>query len=402
MTGLIILTVLVLLLTGMGVAFLGSIKLDLARQLKMDEAKIGSLVSLFGFVTIPMFFVTGLMTDTCSKKTIIFVGVLLMMLSFLLFSRVKKYLHAVIAVLMFSAGWATLINVVNVLMALVFRTPEQISAKTGLPFAMNLGNFIFGFGAFVTPIVFAYLLGRRGFERSMRYAGFLVAVLLTFTLFCEFDAPGRLVVEENSALQPVGMGIVDLLGSSNLWLCAAALFFYAPIEASVAAWTTTLLGEKGIGEKQANLGLSGFWLCYMLSRLFAALFVTGALTGMLRGLGWGIPVTAFTILLFSIFLILALSLLIGSNSKRMAMFSIILIGFSVGPLFPMIMATLLESFPEEVHGRAIGLFFGIGNWGWTLLPMCIGACARRKGIQQSFVLVILSALLLGAISLFMM
>lgn len=402
MIGLIILTALVLLLTGMGVAFLGSIKLDLARQLEIDEAKIGSLVSLFGLVTIPIFFVTGFMTDTCGKQTVIVVGVLLTMLSFLLFSRVRKYIHAVMAVLLFSAGWAALINVGNVLMALVFRTPEQISANAGLPFAMNLGNFIFGFGAFATPMVFSFLLEKSGFKLSMRYAGFFVAALLGFTLLCRFEPLGRLVAETGPVEKTVSMGLDDLLGSSKLWLCAAALFFYAPIEASVAAWTTTILREKGIEEKQAGLGLSGFWLCYMLSRLFAALFAVAALTGMLQALGWTIPVAAFTILLCSVLLVPALSLLIWSSGKRQAIISILLVGVTVGPLFPMIMATLLESFPEDVHGRAVGLFFGIGNWGWTLLPMCIGACAKRKGIQPGFALVILSALLLGFISLFMM
>ena len=44
----------VLLVTGMGAALLGSVKLALASRLKIDEARVGGLVSLFGFVMIPV------------------------------------------------------------------------------------------------------------------------------------------------------------------------------------------------------------------------------------------------------------------------------------------------------------------------------------------------------------
>ena len=45
-----------LLVSGMGVALLGSVKLPLARRLQIDEARVGGLVSLFGFVMIPVIF----------------------------------------------------------------------------------------------------------------------------------------------------------------------------------------------------------------------------------------------------------------------------------------------------------------------------------------------------------
>ena len=39
---------------GMCFALLGSVKLPLARKLKIDEAKVGGFVSVFGFTLIPM------------------------------------------------------------------------------------------------------------------------------------------------------------------------------------------------------------------------------------------------------------------------------------------------------------------------------------------------------------
>jgi len=49
MSLLLLLVVVILLATGMGTALLGSIKVTLARQLQIDEARIGGLVATFGF-----------------------------------------------------------------------------------------------------------------------------------------------------------------------------------------------------------------------------------------------------------------------------------------------------------------------------------------------------------------
>jgi hypothetical protein len=63
------------------------------------------------------------------------------------------------------------------------------------------------------------------------------------------------------------------------------------------------------------------------------------------------------------------------------------------------MAILLSSFPQSAWGRAIGLFFAIGGIGWTLIPMLIGAYARRTSIQQGFRIAIAAAVCLSLVAL---
>jgi len=48
-----------LLACGMGVALLGSVKIALAQRLQMDEARVGGLVSMFGFAMIPVMLAMG-------------------------------------------------------------------------------------------------------------------------------------------------------------------------------------------------------------------------------------------------------------------------------------------------------------------------------------------------------
>ena len=55
-----------------------------------------------------------------------------------------------------------------------------------------------------------------------------------------------------------------------LWLCAAGLFFYLPLEATMAAWFTTYLGNNGVKEGAASALLSAFWLAFVVSRLTVA------------------------------------------------------------------------------------------------------------------------------------
>jgi len=144
-----------LLAGGMGVALLGSVKIVLAQRLKMDEARLGGLVSMFGFAMIPVILTMGFLTDLLGPQLVVIVGAALMAASLVVLVASGKYWSALLAVLLLSAGWSALINVLNVGMLGAFGYSDV--------FAMNLGNTFFGLGAFLTPLVIASLLKRAGF-----------------------------------------------------------------------------------------------------------------------------------------------------------------------------------------------------------------------------------------------
>ena len=70
-------TIACLLFTGMGLALLGSVKLELARKLKIDETQVGGLVSLFGFTMIPVILTVGFLTDLVGQQVILVGGTVL-------------------------------------------------------------------------------------------------------------------------------------------------------------------------------------------------------------------------------------------------------------------------------------------------------------------------------------
>lgn len=370
-------TIMGLLATGMGVALLGSVKLPLARKLQIDEARVGGMVSMFGFAMIPTMLFVGFITDLVGMQPVVISGSVLMAASLVVLARSRAYLPALVAVLLLSAGWATLINVINPLSLFAFPGTKA--------YALNLACFFFGLGAFLTPLVVAFLLRHMNLTPALlMLAGFVVltAVLAVGVNFSALTA----TASEAATAAPADVGIRTLLMDPIMWLCALALFFYSPMEATMAAWATTHLGDKGVSEAAASGLLSGFWLLFMVSRLVAAFKLPeGSETVVILGL--------------AVLCVAVWAAVVFSRGRGMAIAMVVVAGLIFGPIFPTIMAVLLGHFDKSLHGRAVGLFFAIGGLGWTLIPMLIGACAQRKGVQRGFALAAASAVGLCVISL---
>jgi fucose permease len=375
-----LMTIVALLATGTGVALLGSVKLALARKLKIDEARVGGMVSVFGFAMIPVMLTVGFVTDLVGKQPVVIGGSLLMTGSFVLLAWSSTYWPALLAVLLLSAGWAMLINVINPISLFAFPGTEA--------YALNLACFFFGLGAFLTPLVVTYLVRRLGLRGALLVlAGFvlLTAVLAFIVDFSALTQP----TGQDAATAPADGNIATLLGDAMLWLCALALFFYAPLEATMAAWATTYLGDKGVSEGSASGLLSVFWLLFTGSRLVTAFALPKGSEATL--------VLALSALCIGVW-----TAVVFSRRRGMAIGSVVVAGLVFGPIFPTIMALLLGHFPKSLHGRAVGLFFAIGGLGWTAVPMLIGAYAQRTSVQRGFVMAAASAVGLCAIALILL
>ena len=157
------------------------------------------------------------------------------------------------------------------------------------------------------------------------------------------------------------------------------------VEISVSAWITTYLDENGVSERAAAGLLSVYWLVYMLARLTTAFALPAGLEKIF-------------IVFASLACIAILAGMVFSRNRIMAITMVILAGIVFGPLFPTIIAVLLGHFEPSLHGRAVGLFFAIGGIGWTIIPMAIGAYAKRTSIQRGFLMAMLSAVCLTGVA----
>jgi len=335
---------------------------------------------MFGFAMIPVMLVMGFLTDLLDKQAVVIAGSLLVTASLIVLSKAKKYLFVLVAVLLLSAGWSALVNVLNVMMQPAFGGSQT--------YAMNLGNFFFGAGAFLTPLLIAFLLQRAGYAPALLVLGLLALLVGVFALGVDFQALLPPAVE---GADP-GLGV--LLADPILWLTALALLFYAPMEATMAAWATTFLGDQGLSEGRAAAVLSGFWLAFTFSRLATALLVAS----------FPLPQGGDTLLIIilSILCIFVWAAAVLSPGRLMAGAAVVLAGLVFGPTFPTIIGVLMGHVSEDLSpalgGRAVGLFFMIGGIGWSVIPILIGAYARKTSIQRGFLVAVGAAVGLTAVA----
>lgn len=73
-------------------------------------------------------------------------------------------------------------------------------------------------------------------------------------------------------------------------------------------------------------------------------------------------------------------------NRGAACIMVLLAGVAFGPTFPTVIGVLTGHVHPAVTGRAVGLFFVVGGIGWSVIPILIGAYARKKGVQRAFVI----------------
>ena len=168
---------LALAIAGMCHALIGSVKVPLAKQLEIPESRVGQLISVFGFTLIPMAFAAGYFADTVGRNLVVEAGFVLVIVSVLVLATLKSYKMALVSILLLGTGWSALVNVLNALQGPAFLSRDDVSV-VNLPFAMNLGDFIFGMGAFIMPIVVTVMIKKTGLKTTfVSFADRQIAVI---------------------------------------------------------------------------------------------------------------------------------------------------------------------------------------------------------------------------------
>ncbi|MHC4177740.1 MAG: hypothetical protein ACYSWU_09540, partial [Planctomycetota bacterium] len=77
-----------------------------------------------------------------------------------------------------------------------------------------------------------------------------------------------------------------------------------------------------------------------------------------------------------------------SRGRGMAIAMVVLAGLVFGPTFPTIVGVLVGHVDPALSGRAVGLFFAVGGIGWSVIPVLIGAYARKTNVQRGFLIAV--------------
>ncbi len=353
---------------GMAVVFPGSIKLRLVERLPLDDARMGRLITVWQATTLAITLAVGPLLGRFGHRFVLSVGFLIIALAFWLFAVARRPPTAFLAAIALGAGGSCLNAGGNTL--LVALHPDNPAA------ASNLGNVFFGLGAFVVPFLIGFL-----FER-MSFGGALTVFAVV--------ALGAAVPAGLSSYPQLSSGFqwstgLELLRSPAVLLSGLVLFCYIGLEVSAASWTTTYLRKAGFEEKHASLIFAFFWVAMMAGRLGASRFVS-------IGIGQSVIQTV------AVAAALVLLLMTLTGRRVLAGGGVILLGLCFAPIFPTTVGLTLAKFNPSLYGTVFAIIFAIGLLGSSVVPVAIGAVAKKRSIRASYWIMFGLALLLFALA----
>ncbi len=344
----------------LGIIFsiLGSVKLKLAEELQIDDAKVGTLISALMFSSLIAVLFVGPLTDMFGYRIIAIAGFLLGGICVWLLASALSYNAALFACLLLGVA-AMCVNTVGNTLGPNVLFDGQEPAR-----ASNLLNVFFGLGAFITPLILANLLGIIGYKKTVGLIGTILFIPIIYSLFAEFPKPDEGFVITES---------IVLLTNPAVLVGGLALFCYIALEASMAGFITTYLKSHDLSDEKAGTILSGFWIGLMLARVAAALLLVGIDSAVV------VPVLA-------IVAVIAIAMMVSANSSGVGIAGTLLAGLAFGPIFPTIVGVSFEktdAINQGTAGSVFGLIFAVGLFGGIIVPMLIGKYAASLSIRQS-------------------
>lgn len=353
---------------GYGIIFsiLGALKLELTKELQIDNTRVGGLISALMFSSLIVVLVAGPLVDLFGHKPLITTGCFIGFLALSLLAAARSYIVAVLACILLGLAGMCLNIVGNTLL------PVYLFGGTNAPAALNLGNTFFGLGAFSSPFLIGILLKRFGY----RFTGQLIASIFLIMLFVAAFAPYPDIMHQFTLSRAL-----TLLTEWNVIVPSLALFCFLGLEVSMAGWLTSYASNLGFTDRSASMTLSGFWVCMIISRLLASVVLNPTISSQAA-------------MLLALLSAITIGLMMIARSKRFAVALIFGIGFIFGPIFPTIIGIAFLKTPYWMHGSVFGIVSAMGLLGASIVPASIGWHSRNNTIQNSLKIALVVAFLL--------
>ena len=154
-----------------------------------------------------------------------------------------------------------------------------------------------------------------------------------------------------------------------MWLSMVVFFVYTGLEAAAGTWVYSLFTEaRAVASSTAGMWASIYWGSLTLGRLVSGVVVSF------------VPVPLF----LRLCLITAAlgTVLIWSNLTTLgSLLGLALLGVSLAPIFPSLIATTPKRLGDEHTANGVGLQIAAAVLGQSLLPALVGVLARHLGLE---------------------
>ena len=237
---------------------------------------------------------------------------------------------------------------------------------------MNWLHASYGLGAALGPVVMTAALDAGG---SWRW-GYVFAAILQGLLALAFGITlGRWRLG-GSGSSDVGsqsaMGVVrtrDTLRLPLAWLGIALFFVFTGVEGSGGQWPYTLFTEaRGVTPGAAGLWISVYWDSLTVGRIVLG-FVVDRLGVVFSSRACMVGVT------------LGSALVWWNVTNLVGFLGLALVGFSLGPLFPLLISHTPRRLGAAHAPNAIGFQVAAAGLGMALLPGLAGVLAKSVGLE---------------------
>lgn len=349
---------------------LGAILPGLRERAAISLAESGALFVALSSGLVAASLAAGFLLDAVGKKKVLCsaVGLVVAALLALEFARALPLLLALAFLL--GAGGSALVTGAHALIADL--NPGRRSAS------LNLLDFFFGVGAFVTPFAIVPLQRGGGLGAVLFALAALAALVLVYLLTVEMPPPAH--ARDFSAVEAA-----QALGSARFWVPALLIFLYVGTEQSVWDWQVTyFMTRLSMDNVEAARVLSIFPIAIMLGRL--------ASSRLLR------RVAAPPLLLLSTLgAALCFGLILTTRDARAASLGLFVAGLFMASVFPTTLGVISGRFPES-SGTALGLAITGGWLGSVLISPSFGFVAHRSSFETAYLVVVASAAAMIAVA----
>jgi len=247
---------------------------------------------------------------------------------------------------------------------------------------LNWLHACYGLGAMTAPLIITILLAN---GLDWRWGFIIIAelqvILAVYFAFNLKHWPSRLLLNDAQNNAQERAPSVLTLGMLIVWLGIAVFFFSVGVEISVGQWSFTLFTEgRAVSVSRAGLWVSIFWGSLTFGRILFG-FITERIgpTRLLR-LGMGGMILG--------------TLLLWWNPAILAGFSgLALIGFSIAPIFPVMIGLSPARFGQQNAANAIGFQVAAAYLGGAMIPALVGVAANALGLEVIGIMLLVFSIL---------
>jgi fucose permease len=329
---------------------------EMRQRLNIDLAQQGNVFLLLYVGILLATLVAGPVIDSIGNKVILVASAALVASGMVGFAYAHSFGGAAIPAVLLGLGGGGLNTSTNALVS------DLYGEERG-PMLNVLGIF-YGIGALVIPLLAAVIAGHFPIAPQLLICAGLAGACALLFLGMQFP-------EASGAQSFSWREVVQVARFAGVLLLGFLLFCESGNEASIGGWTSTYVGETGLGARAATLILAGYWAAMMVGRLVVArLLKFVGKRQLVLGSGLGALVGS--------------AIVLTSRLEGMLVAGVLLIGLSYAGVFPTALAIAGDTY-RKMTGTVFGLLFAIALVGGMSFPWAVGQISQKLGVRYGMV-----------------